>query len=80
VSEFLEHFSRIPSTEEVVTSALVRARENLLSECTPEQVALLERIKGGRDWRSDGLVMLSQTHDLVRRTVAKNRAGRPTRE
>lgn len=29
---------------------------------------------------SDGLVTLSQTHDLVRRTVAENRAGRATRE
>ena len=70
----------IQTAEEIVRDALVRATNDLLEVCSDDQVALFHRIQNSAPWKgfenckgSD----LINAYELVRRTVLKNRSGRP---
>lgn len=69
----------IATAEEIMTRALRAAMEELMAECTEDQIAFLHRIHDNSPWKglhNAPLVELVNSYDLVTRTVVKNRAGR----
>lgn len=71
--------SEIATAQEVVRRALFSSMEDLMSECTEEQIAFLHRINDNSPWKGLSNVPdkdLPGMYDLVKRTVEKNRAGR----
>lgn len=74
-----ESLKDIPTAATVTAEALRRATNALLRECTEQQVALFNKIHDSAPyagWLKCPPAKLAESYDLVRRTVARNRAGK----
>lgn len=64
----------IPTAAEVVRAALLAACEQLHTECTEQQLSLLDRVLSGQPLDQLGEYPLRQAHAVLHRAVTRNRA------
>lgn len=62
----------LPDAEMLLAETLVSATVALLGECTPEQLALFDRVQPNYPCTTS-VVKLTSAYELARRTVLKNR-------